>query len=68
MDRDRKELALYVINLKIAEEIKNNTEKDFEKFKEKMNIFYDEKEEVYKDNEEVVNKILTVYLEEFKNK
>ena len=68
MDRDRKELALYVINLKIAEEIKNNTEKDFEKFKEKMNVFYDEKEEVYKDNEEVVNKILTVYLEEFKNK
>ena len=68
MDSNRKELALYVINLKIAEEIKNNTEKDFEKFKEKMNVFYDEKEEVYKDNEEVVNKILTVYLEEFKNK
>jgi hypothetical protein len=68
MDSNKIELALYVINLKIAEEIKNNTEKDFEKFKEKMEVFYKEKEEVYKENEEVVNKILTVYLEEFKNK
>ena len=68
MDSNRKELALYVINLKIAEEIKNNTETDFEKFREKMDVFYNEKEEVYKDNEEVVDKILTVYIEEFKNK
>ena len=68
MDSNRKELALYVINLKIAEEIKNNKETDFEKFREKMNVFYNEKEEVYKDNEEVVDKILTVYIEEFKKK
>ena len=63
---NRVELALYVINLKIADSIKTNKETDFDKFKAKMDILYDEKEQVYKHNEEVIEKILTVYLEEFK--
>lgn len=65
---NRKELALYVINLKIANSIKNNQEKDFNKFKENMQILYDEKNEIYKNNEQVIEKVLTVYLEEVKNK
>ncbi|MBR3249170.1 MAG: hypothetical protein IKF83_00525 [Clostridia bacterium] len=65
---NRKELALYIINLKIANSIKNNQEKDFNKFKENMQILYDEKNEIYNNNEQIIEKVLTVYLEEVKNK
>lgn len=60
------ELALYVINLKIANEIKNNTEENYEKFKNKINILNKEKEEIYKNNEEIIEKVLNTYLEEIK--
>ncbi len=60
------ELALYVINLKIANEIKNNTEENYEKFKNKINILNKEKEEIYKNNEEIIGKVLNTYLEEIK--
>lgn len=60
------ELALYVINLKIANEIKNNTEENYEKFKNKINILNKEKEEIYKSNEEIIEKVLNTYLEEIK--
>lgn len=63
---NRKELALYVINLKIADSIKNNTEKDFDKFNEKIQVLNEEKNEIYKDNESIIEKVLTVYLEEMK--
>ena len=65
---NRKELALYVINLKIADSIKNNKEKDFGKCRKNMQVLYDEKDQIYKDNDKVIEKILTVYLEEFKQK
>lgn len=60
------ELALYVINLKIANEINNNTEENYEKFKNKINILNKEKEEIYKNNEEIIGKVLNTYLEEIK--
>lgn len=60
------ELALYVINLKIANEIKNNTEENYEKFKNKINILNKKKEEIYKNNEEIIGKVLNTYLEEIK--
>lgn len=60
------ELALYVINLKIANEIKNNTEENYEKFKNKINILNKEKEEIYKNNEKIIGKVLNTYLEEIK--
>lgn len=60
------ELALYVINLKIANEIKNNTEENYEKFKNKINILNKEKKEIYKNNEEIIGKVLNTYLEEIK--
>lgn len=65
---NRKELALYVINLKIADSIKNNTEKNFEKFNKKIQELNNEKNEIYKDNESVIEKVLTIYLEEMKQK
>ena len=65
---NRKELALYIINLKIADSIKNNTEKDFEKFNKKIEELNNEKNEIYNDNEDTIEKVLTIYLEEIKQK
>ena len=65
---NRKELALYVINLKISDSIKNNTEKNFEKCNKKRQELNNEKNEIYKDNESVIEKVLTIYLEEMKQK
>lgn len=67
-NNNRKELALYIINLKIADSIKNNTEKDFEKFNKKIQELNNEKFEIYNDNEDTIEKVLTIYLEEMKQK
>ena len=55
------DLAMYVINLKIAKAIK-----DYEAFKTKIEKLTDEKREIYKGNQEIINKVLNVYLEEIK--
>ena len=68
IEERRIELALYVINLKIADTIKNNKEENYEKFKQTINLLTKEKEEIYKHNEEVINKVLNIYLEEVKKK
>lgn len=68
IEERRIELALYVINLKIADTIKNNKEENYEKFKQTINLLTKEKEEIYKYNEEVINKVLNIYLEEVKKK
>lgn len=60
------ELALYVIELKKAQMIKNNNEASYTGFKEKMEILLEEKKEIYNGNEEVINKVLTEYLNEVK--
>ena len=60
------DLAMYVINLKIAKAIKENEEKDYEEFKTKIEKLTDEKREIYKGNQEIINKVLNVYLEEIK--
>ena len=63
---NRVELALYVINLKIADLTKNNMKKDFNTFKKDMEKLYNEKNEIYNNNEAVIEKVLTVYIDEFK--
>lgn len=66
IEDNRFDLALYVINLKIADTIKTNKEKDYNKFKEELNKLTNEKEMIYKKDENIINKVLTVYLEEVK--
>lgn len=63
---DRIELAINVINLKIANEVKHNKEKSYTDFKEKITKLQEERDQIYKDNEEVINKVLTEYLKEVK--
>ncbi len=59
---NRIEAALYAIELKIAEEIKNNTSKDYSEFEEKIAKLKEEKELVYKNDEATINKVLTEYI------
>lgn len=68
IEEKRIELALYVINLKIADTIKNNKEKDYKHFKQILELLTNEKKEIYNHNEKVINKVLNVYLEEIKMK
>ena len=58
------ELSLYVIVLKKAKLIKENKEKSFKKFKKQVSIIDEEKKEIYKGNEKIINKVLTEYLKE----
>ena len=58
------EIALYVIELKIAQEIKNS--KDYQELKEKVEPLLQEKEAIYKNDEAVINKVLNTYLPEVK--
>lgn len=66
MERNQIELALYIIDLKIAKEINENTETNFKKFHTKIKMLKHEKEEIYKENKEVINKVLTQYIKDVK--
>ena len=61
---DKVDLAIEVINKKIAKEINENTQKDDKKFEEKILNLKNEKKELYQDNEEVVEKVLKQYAPE----
>lgn len=67
MQNNRNELAKYVMDLKIAKEIRENKEKNFEIFAQKIKNLEEEKNQIYKNNEEVIDKILNVYLEQVKS-
>ena len=60
------ELALYILERKKANMIKNENDGDFQKFKKKMEILTKEKQEIYNGNEEVIQKVFTQYLKEVK--
>ena len=60
------ELAINIINLKIAKEIKENKEKEFDKFKEQIVKLEDERDQIYLGNEEIINKVIEKYLKEVK--
>lgn len=60
------DMAVNIINLKIAKEIKENTEKEYTKFEEKIINLKNERDQIYLGNEEIINKVLTKYLEEVK--
>ena len=68
MDELRVEVALEIIELKIVHLIKNNKEKDLEKFKEELNTLSEERDKIYELDEDTINKVYNVYLEEIKNR
>lgn len=67
MDELKVEIALEVIQLKIVHFIKNNKEKDVNKFKKQLNILTTERDKIYELDEETIDKVYNVYLEEIKN-
>ena len=60
------DLALYIMQLKITSTIKNNNEKDLDKFKQTLEKMLWEKEEVQKGNKEIIKKVYDEYLNEIK--
>ena len=66
MEESKIEMAIYIIKHLIAKEIDENTETDYEKFKEKIQKLKEEQHEIYMGNEEVINKVLTEYAEKIK--
>ena len=67
MDELKVEVALEIIQLKIVHFIKNNKEKDVNKFREQLNILTRERDKIYKNDKETIDKVYNVYLEEIKN-
>ena len=56
------DLAIYVIDLKIANIMRDNKLKTYDELKEKITKLKKEKEEIYKNNEEVIEKVLNKYI------
>ena len=64
---DKINLALEIINLKIAKEVKENTEKKYSEFTKKIKVLEDEKRAIYQNSEAVINRVIDVYGKEVKN-
>ena len=64
MEEYKVEFALQIIQIKIAEFIKNYKGKDKKEFIETVRNFKRERSEVYKLNKDVINKVFNVYLKE----
>ena len=64
---DKIDLALEIINLKIAKEVKENTEKKYSEFAKKIKVQEEEKRAIYQNNEAVINRVIDVYGKEVKN-
>ena len=58
---DKIDLALEIINLKIAKEVKENTEKKYSEFTKKIKILEDEKRAIYQNNEDIIDKVIDIY-------
>ena len=67
MDELKIEVALEIIQLKIVHFIKNNKEKDINKFREQLNLLTRERDKIYENDKETIDKVYNVYLEEIKN-
>lgn len=67
MDELKVEVALEIIELKILHTIKDNKDKDFSVFKERLNTLVEERDKIYELDEKTINKVYNVYLEEIKN-
>ena len=67
MEEEKVELALHIIELKKAKMIKDNKELPYENCKREIKKLTNEKQEIYRGNQEVIHKVLTQYLEEIRN-
>ena len=66
MDEIKLELAIDIMQRKIASFMKNNKENDFESFKKELQKLIEEEDKVYELDEETIDKVYKVYLKELK--
>ena len=66
MEKEKIEKALYILQLKIAKEIKENRTSQYEEFKNKIETLQKEKEKIYEGDIETIDKVLNEYLNEVK--
>lgn len=67
MEDLRAEIALEIIQLKIVKFIKNNKEKNVEKFTKELRQLTEERDKIYDLDVETIDKVYNLYLEEIKN-
>ena len=65
MEEEKVEVAIEIIQRKIARFIKDNKEKDFKKFNRKLKKLINEREKIYELDEKTIER---VYKEAFKEK
>jgi hypothetical protein len=66
LKKNKIEEAIYIIDLKITKEVKENKLKNYKDFKDKIHILKEEKEKIYLGDEKIINKVFEEYLEEVK--
>lgn len=66
MDELKVELAIDIMQRRIAQFIRNNKEKDLETFKKQLQKLIKEEEEIYKLDDKAIEKAYQVYLKELK--
>ncbi len=66
MDESKVELAIDIMQRKIAHFIRNNKETNLENFKEQLQQLIEEEEKVYELDEETIQKVYEIYLKEIK--
>ena len=66
MDEIKFEIAIDIMQRKIAHFIRNNKEKDIENFKKQLQTLIEEEDKIYDLDEETINKVYEVYLKELK--
>lgn len=59
-------MALYVIDLKIADLLKNAENKQYNEVKEEIVLLKQEKQKIYKNDEQTIKKVLTQYIKDVK--
>ena len=66
MEEFNVELAIDIMQRKIAHFIKNNKEKNVETFKKELKKLVQEEEKIYELDEDTIEKVYEVYLQELK--
>ncbi len=55
------ELAIEIINLKIAKVAKENTNKNYSEFNKKINLLKEEKKKIYLNDRKIIDKVIKTY-------
>lgn len=66
MEETKIEIAIDIMQRKIAHFIKNNKEKDKEVFKQQLQRLVEEEDKIYELDEGIIEKVYQVYLKEVK--